>query len=145
MVNFALFIPFSYFWCFAGHKCVDVLKHVAVSKTIVWCKNNFFRTIIFQCSKIYHKPTRATRLRVYSEKGMQNTKFAPNMAIPISPNEKGFYTSRNHIFGLCCILYYAASNRLLLIQKLHEHKIVRPISVHCSLSLCGLVTYVSGP
>ena len=35
------------------------------------------KTIIFQCSKIYGNPTRVTSL-----------KFATNMAIPISPNEK---------------------------------------------------------
>ena len=43
--------------------------------------NNNLVTIIFKCSKIYGSPTNVTRL-----------KFATNVAIPISSNEKGLFS-----------------------------------------------------
>ena len=46
--------------------------------------NNNLKAIIFQCSKIYGNPTHVSRL-----------KLALNMAIPISPNEKGLYRKSN--------------------------------------------------
>ena len=66
----------NHFW-----ESVDIiLEEVPMTLPIVWCLNINLNTIIFQCSKIYGNPTRATRL-----------KFAPNMTIPISPNEKELY------------------------------------------------------
>ena len=44
-------------------------------------QNIYIKTIIFQCSKINGNPTRVRR-----------SKFAPDMAIPISHNEKGLYS-----------------------------------------------------
>ena len=69
---------------FFGKKMVDhfweIVGRDSYDKTIVWCKNNNFKIIIFQCSKIYGIPTRVTRLIL-----------ALKMAIPVSPNEKGLY------------------------------------------------------
>ena len=47
-------------------------------KKTVWCHTINLKSIIFQCSKVYGNLKRVTRL-----------KFAPNIAILVSPNEKG--------------------------------------------------------
>ena len=60
-----------------NHFWQSVLEDVPVTETIVWCKTINLKTIIFQCSKNHGSPTRVTRLKV-----------APNMANPISLNEK---------------------------------------------------------
>ena len=63
----------NHFW-----QSVDaILEYVSVTKTIVWCSTINLKTIIFQCSENYGSLTRAAKLNV-----------APNMADPISLNEK---------------------------------------------------------
>ena len=64
----------NHFW----QRVDAILDDVFVSEKNIWCQTINSKTIIFQYSKIYGNPTRVTRL-----------KYAPNMAIPISPNEKG--------------------------------------------------------
>ena len=63
----------NHFW-----QSVDAnLKDFPVTDTIAWCKTINLKTIIFQCSKNDGSLTYATRFKV-----------APNMADPISLNEK---------------------------------------------------------
>ena len=54
-----------------------ILKDVSVTKVIFGCLSINWKTIFFHSSNIYGSTTRVTRLKV-----------APNMADPISLNEK---------------------------------------------------------
>ena len=84
--NFELFDKkmVNYFW-----QNVDaILEDVSVTKTIVWCWTINIKTIIFQCSKNYGSPTRTRVSRL---------KVAPNMADPISLNEKRPYRYKNYL------------------------------------------------
>ena len=63
----------NHFW-----QSVDaILKDVSVNETIVWYQTSNLETITFQCSKFYGSPIHVTRLKI-----------EPNMADPISLNEK---------------------------------------------------------
>ena len=73
--NIDLFVKkmVNHFW-----QSVDaILEDVSVIETIVWWHIINIKTTIFKCSKHYGSPTLVTRLKV-----------APNMADPISLNEK---------------------------------------------------------
>ena len=63
----------NHFW----QRVDAILEDVSVTETIVRCQTINLNTIIFQSSENYGSPTSVTRLNV-----------APNMADPISLNEK---------------------------------------------------------
>ena len=69
----------NYFW-----QSVDaILEVVSVNEAIIWCQTINLEPIIFHCSKNYGSPTQ-TRF-----------KDEPNMAAPISFNEKRPYSFNN--------------------------------------------------